>query len=156
MVEEMYKEETGDAEMDSNSSSENAVKATKGDNKTSEDRGGDLQQTASSTATERCSTGQLMDTKPDHVPDVEMPGSTGLLSFQNGTRRVAENEYVLVKRREEQRPSVDDCSLFPDGMVLSDAASERFMAATAAYHMSELGRFGGVGVECLYVGVTAL
>ncbi|XP_062177256.1 BEL1-like homeodomain protein 6 [Alnus glutinosa] len=153
MVEEMYKEETGDAEIDSNSSSENAAKATKGDNKSSEDRGGDLQQTASSTAAERCSTGQLMDTKPDCVPDVEMAGSTGVLSFQNGTRREAENEYGLVKRREEQRPSVDDCSLFPDAMIQSDGASERFMAAAAAYHMSELGRFGGGSGVSLTLGL---
>ncbi|XP_030942835.1 BEL1-like homeodomain protein 6 [Quercus lobata] len=145
MVEEMYKEETGDMEMDSNSSSENAVKATKGDNRTSEERGEDLQQSASSTATERCSTGQLMDSKSNHVPDVEMAGSS-VVNFHNGSRGEAENEYGLVKRREEQRPNVDDCSLFPDAMMQSDAASERFMAA--AYHMSELGRFGsGSGVS---------
>ncbi|KAJ9132825.1 hypothetical protein P3X46_033655 [Hevea brasiliensis] len=39
MVEEMYKEEIGDAEMDSNSSSENATKATKGDLRNYEDGG---------------------------------------------------------------------------------------------------------------------
>ncbi|KAJ4716639.1 BEL1-like homeodomain protein 6, partial [Melia azedarach] len=52
MVEEMYKEEFADAEMDSNSSSDNAAKATKGDMITSEDREEDLQQSGSSTATE--------------------------------------------------------------------------------------------------------
>ena len=83
MVEEMYKEEIGDMEMDSNSTSENAVKATKGDNRTSEERGEDLQQSASSTATERCSTGQLMDSKSNHVPDVEMAGSS-VVNFHNG------------------------------------------------------------------------
>lgn len=150
MVEEMYKEETGDVEMDSNSSSENAAKATKGDNRTSEDRGEDLQQSASSTPTERCSTGQLMDSKSNHVPDVEMAGSSGVISFHNGTRGEAENEYGLVKRREEQRPSVDDCSLFPDAMMQSDTASERFMAA---YHMSELGRFGGGSGVSLTLGL---
>ncbi|PON77402.1 Homeodomain transcription factor [Trema orientale] len=146
MVEEMYKEETGDAEMDSNSSSENAAKATKGDTRTSEDRGGDLQQSASSTGTERCSTGQFMDSKVNHVPDVEMAGSVGSATFHNLTRREAEAEYGLMKqqRREEQRPGMDDCSsLFPDAIVQSDGSSERFMAAAAAYHMSELGRFGG-------------
>lgn len=150
MVEEMYKEETGDVEMDSNSSSENAAKATKGENRTSEDRGEDLQQSASSTPTERCSTGQLMDSKSNHVPDVEMAGSSGVISFHNGTRGEAENEYGLVKRREEQRPSVDDCSLFPDAMMQSDTASERFMAA---YHMSELGRFGGGSGVSLTLGL---
>lgn len=65
MVEEMYKEEFADAEMDSNSSSENAAKATRGDLRTSEDREEDLQQSGSSTAAERCSTGQLTESKSD-------------------------------------------------------------------------------------------
>lgn len=150
MVEEMYKEETGDAEMDSNSSSENAAKATKGNIRTSEDRGEELQQSASSTGTERCSTGQFMDSKSDHVPDVEMAGSVGSTTFHNLTRREAEAEYGLMnQRREEQRPGMDDCSsLFPDAIVQSDGNNERFMAAAAAYHMSELGRFGaGTGVS---------
>ncbi|XP_062076842.1 BEL1-like homeodomain protein 6 [Humulus lupulus] len=154
MVEEMYKEEIGDAEMDSNSSSENAAaKATKGDIMTSEDRGEDLQQSASSTGTERCSTGHFMDSKTDHIPDVEMAGSVGSATFHHSlTRREvdAEGEYGLMKqRREEQRPGMDDCSsVFPHGIVQSDGGSERFMAAAAAYHMSELGRFGsGTGVS---------
>ncbi|KAL5563077.1 hypothetical protein UlMin_032824 [Ulmus minor] len=150
MVEEMYKEETGDAEMDSNSSSENAARATKGDNLTSEDQGEDFQRSVSSTGTERCSTGQFMDSKSDHVPDVEMSGSIGLSTFHNMTRREAEAEYGgLMKQREEQRPVMDDCGLFPDAMVQSDGTNDRFMAAAAAaYHMSELGRFGsGSGVS---------
>lgn len=149
MVEEMYKEEAGDAEMDSNSSSENAVKATKGNVRTSNDMGEDLQQSASSTGTERCSTGQFMDSKSSHVPDIEMAASNGSITFQSGTRREAEAEYGLLKRREDQRPGMDDCSLFSDGMVQSDGSNERFMAAAAAYqHMSELGRFGsGSGVS---------
>lgn len=145
MVEEMYKEEFAEVEMDSNSSSENAAKATKGDMMTSEDREEDLQQSGSSTATERCSTGQMTDSKSDHVPDVEMAGA----SFHNGTRGGAETEYGLLKLRDEQRPGDDECSLFPDPMVHSDGGNDRYMAAAAAaYHMSELGRFGsGSGVS---------
>lgn len=155
MVEEMYKEETGDAEMDSNSSSENSAKATKGDGRTSEDKGEDMQQqSASSTGTERCSTGQFMESKTDHVPDVEMAGSIGSASFHNVPRREAEAEYGLImKRREEQRPGMDDCSLFPDTMVQSDGSNERYMAAAAAYHMSELGRFGGGSGVSLTLGL---
>ncbi|XWS67860.1 hypothetical protein CRYUN_Cryun04dG0041200 [Craigia yunnanensis] len=145
MVEDMYKEEFVDAEMHSNSSSENAVKARR----TSEDTGEDLQQSGSSSATERCSTGQLMDSKSDHVPDVDMAGSTTGAGFQNVTRGEAETEYVLLKLREEQRPNVDDSNLFPDAIAHPDGGSDRFIAA-AAYHMSELGRFGsgsGSGVS---------
>ncbi|XP_044489521.1 BEL1-like homeodomain protein 7 isoform X3 [Mangifera indica] len=145
MVEEMYKEEFVEAEMDSNSSSEKAAKANKGDMMTSEDREEDLQQSGSSTATERCSTGQMTDSKFDHVPDVEMAGS----SFHNGTRGQAETEYGLLKLRDEQGSGVDECSLFPDPMVHSEGGNDRYMAAAAAaYHMSELGRFGsGSGVS---------
>ncbi|XP_022727330.1 BEL1-like homeodomain protein 6 isoform X2 [Durio zibethinus] len=142
MVEEMYKEEFADAEMDSNSSSENAVKATKGDTRTSEDRGEDLQQSGSSSAVERCSTGQLMDSKSDCVPDVDMAGSTTGVGLQTVTHGEAETEYVLLKLREQQRSNVDDSNLFPDAIAHPDGGSARFMAAAAAYHMSELGRFG--------------
>ncbi|KAM5548741.1 hypothetical protein ABKV19_000248 [Rosa sericea] len=144
MVEEMYKEEAGDAEMDSNSSSENAPQTKKGEKRTLEDGGEDMQPSASSTGTDRCSTGQFMDSKPDHY-DVEMAGSTGSASFQNGTRREAEAEFGLVKHRQGERPGMDESSFFTDGMVQSDRSSERFMAA---YHMPELGRFGsGSGVS---------
>ncbi|XVF45346.1 hypothetical protein PTKIN_Ptkin02bG0198400 [Pterospermum kingtungense] len=149
MVEEMYKEEFADAEMDSSSSSENAVKATKGDKKASEDRGEDLQQSGNSSATEKCSTGYLIDSKSDHVPDVDMAGSTSGTGFQNVTRGEAETDYMLLKLREEQRPNVDDSNVFPEAIAHPDGGSDRFMAAAAAaYHMSELGRFGsGSGVS---------
>ncbi|CAL9021886.1 unnamed protein product [Prunus brigantina] len=148
MVEEMYKEEAGDAEMDSNSSSENAPQTKKSDMRTTEDGVEDMQPSASSTCTERCSTGQFMDSKSDHFHDVEMAGSTGSASFQNGTRREAEAQYGLVKLREGQRAGMDDCSLFSDPNVHSDRSSERFMEAADAYHMPELGRFGsGSGVS---------
>ncbi|KAJ7978496.1 BEL1-like homeodomain protein 6 [Quillaja saponaria] len=137
MVEEMYKEEAGDAEMDSNSSSENAAKVTNGDVRTSEDRGEDLQQYQSSAASERCSIGQSLDSKADHVSFVEMTESTGLSSFHNGNHE-GETEYGLVKQTEEQKPHVDDCNPFHATVVHSVG----FMEPAAAYHMSELGRFG--------------
>ncbi|XP_050365366.1 BEL1-like homeodomain protein 7 [Argentina anserina] len=132
MVEEMYNEEAGDAEMESNSSSENAPQTKKGEKRTLEDAGEDVQPSSSSPGTDRCSTGRFMDSKSDHY-DVEMAGSTGTVSFQNGTRRDGE------------RPGMDESSFFSDGMVQSDRNSERFVTA---YHMPELGRFeSGSGVS---------
>ena len=87
---EMYIEETGDMDMDSNSSSENAVKATKGENRTSEGR---FATKCSSTATERCSTGQLMDSKSNHVPDVEMAGSS-VVNFHNGVSQKKKKKKI--------------------------------------------------------------
>ncbi|KAL6211525.1 hypothetical protein ACLB2K_016749 [Fragaria x ananassa] len=144
MVEEMYKEEAGDAEMDSNSSSENAAQTKKGEKRTLEDGGEDMQPSASSTGTDRCSTGQFMDSKSEHY-DVEIAGSTGSVSFQNGTHPEGEAEFGLVKLRQGERPGMDESSFFSDGMIQSDRSSERFMPA---YHMPELGRFGsGSGVS---------
>ncbi|KAM1382142.1 hypothetical protein ACFX2F_034642 [Malus domestica] len=149
MVEEMYKEEAGDAEMDSNSSSENAPQTKEGDNTRTMEAGvQDMQPSASSTGTERCSTGQFMDSKSNHFHDVEMAGSAGVASFQNVTRHEAEAEYGLVKLREGQRPGMDDSGLISDANVQTDRNNERYMAAAAVYQMPELGRFGsGSGVS---------
>ncbi|GFY94415.1 BEL1-like homeodomain 6 [Actinidia rufa] len=131
MVEEMYKEETGDAELESNSSSEAEPKATKGDISASEDRGEDLQQNATSAAT-----------------DVEMIGSTINNTFQNGTIGGAETEYRLVKSSGEQRPGVEDGSFYPGSIIQSNGGSGGFMTTGASYHISELGNFGnGSGVS---------
>ncbi|KAE8667399.1 BEL1-like homeodomain protein 7 [Hibiscus syriacus] len=143
MVEEMHKEEFADAEMDSNSSSDNAVKATKGDTMTSEDRGEDLQQSGSSSAIERCSNGQLMDLKSNNV---DISGSTTEAGFLKVIYGEAETEYVLQKLKEEQRLTMG-ISNIPDSSVHLDGGSHRFMAATA-YNVSELGRFdSGNGVS---------
>ncbi|KAG7010906.1 BEL1-like homeodomain protein 6 [Cucurbita argyrosperma subsp. argyrosperma] len=153
MVEEMYKEEIGSVDMDSISSSENASKGTKGDNKTFEDdKEEDLQQSASSTATERCSTGDIVDLKSDQVSNLVNSGSNRLASFQNGAHIEAENE--LIKPNEELRSNVNNSNFFPDAIVQSQGESDRFMAAAAAaYHMSELGRFGTVGGVSLTLGL---
>lgn len=147
MVEEMYKEEAGDTEMNTTCLSENvATGVKKSDVRTSEDGVEDLQQSASSTGVDRCITGQFVDLKSDEVPDIQYAGSTGSASFQNGIfHETAEPEYGLVKHREDERPSLDDCSLFPDTFVQSDSSNERFMAA---YQMTELNRLGaGSGVS---------
>lgn len=152
MVEEMYKEEIGSVDMDSISSSENAGKATKGDNKTFEDdKEEDLQQSASSTATERCSAGDIIDLKSDQVSNLGNSCSNRVASFQNGAHIEARNE--LAKPNDELRPNVNNSSFFPDAIVHSQGESDRFMAAAAAYHMSELGRFGTVGGVSLTLGL---
>ncbi|KAG4160178.1 hypothetical protein ERO13_D02G218500v2 [Gossypium hirsutum] len=154
MVEEMYKEEFADLEMDSHSSSENAVKARKGNTRTSEDIGEDQQQSGSSSATERCSAGQLVDSKSNHVPDVDIAGTITTTVFQNVTHREAETEYGLLRLSEVQRPNVDNSNLFLDGITHSDGVGDRFMkATTTSYHVSELGRFGNASGVSLTLGL---
>nr|XP_043629293.1 BEL1-like homeodomain protein 7 [Erigeron canadensis] len=74
MVEEMYKEEAGDAEIESNSSSEIGPKNSKGDTKTSLDQGEDMNQSTAST----------FDSKSSNQPrEVEMAGTSNDSDFQN-------------------------------------------------------------------------
>ncbi|KAI3702535.1 hypothetical protein L6452_28275 [Arctium lappa] len=76
MVEEMYKEEAGDAEMESNSSSEMAPKDTEGNRKTSANQGEDTNQsTAASSAFDSKSLNQAHDS--------EMVGTSTDSDFQN-------------------------------------------------------------------------
>ncbi|KAI4295485.1 hypothetical protein L6164_035528 [Bauhinia variegata] len=129
MIEEMYKEEIGDADMDSSCSSENASKVTKSDMKTTNDMGDDLQQSQSSMANMNCNDEEAKDFGSDHVLGTEIAGSSGLA--------------------EEQRPNFDDCGLYPDGTVVqTSGCSQRYMAVAATCQVSEMGRFEtGSGVS---------
>lgn len=131
MVEEMYKEEAGDTEMDSNSSSDVVTKATNRDLKIGED----VQNSATSTATMKCSTGQFSASNTSHVPDVEMVGPSTESVFNILNCRENETHYKVGISREDQRPNVNEYNIFPGTMV---QPNERFMAT---YSISELERF---------------
>ncbi|XP_027354608.1 BEL1-like homeodomain protein 7 isoform X2 [Abrus precatorius] len=149
MIEEMYKQENCDADMNSSSSSENASKVTKSDVKTSNDMGDDSQQSQSPIiADKNHSGGQPKDPRYDQVLDTEIMASTGLTSLIYGGHET-ETEYRSLKLTEEQKPNLDDCGLFSDDMaVLSDGANNRFVAAGLTCQMSEFGRFkSGSGVS---------
>ncbi|KAK1352223.1 BEL1-like homeodomain protein 7 [Heracleum sosnowskyi] len=135
MVEEMYKEEAADAEMDSNSSSDVVTKATNRDLKISEDRVEDVQNSATSTATMKCSTGQFSASNTSHVPDVEMvgPSTESVFSILNCGENQA--RYKVGISREDQRPNVNEYNVIPGTMV---QPNERFMAT---YNIPELERF---------------
>lgn len=157
MVEEMYKEEIGDGEMDINSPSDLATKATNSEAKASEE---DLQQSTTSTPTQRCSTGQLYESRSDdHFTDVELMEPNNHNNTNNvdlayttaiGHTETENDEYAVSvgKSRERNRRLEsnvnDDCTM----MIPSSEGSNRLMAA-AAYHMSELERFesNGSGVS---------
>ncbi|KAL2469343.1 BEL1-like homeodomain protein 6 [Forsythia ovata] len=140
MVEEMYKEEIGDAEMDSNSSHENASKATKSDARE------DLQQNATSPGTECCS--------PGNVPDLEMVESETNQIFQNTARVEPENDYGIERTTRDRRTNMDDPSLSPDTLLHSNCGTDRFIEAeAAAYHMSEMERLGSGNEVSLTLGL---
>ncbi|XP_042517793.1 BEL1-like homeodomain protein 6 [Macadamia integrifolia] len=155
MVEEMYKEETVDTEMDSNSSSENAPKAVRDDdNKAPEEKGEDFQQIVKSAMIDRFHPEPFHDTKSNLAPDVEMAGPALEAPFQDDTHEGDDTDYGAMKLRGDQRPNLDDCNLFQDAFVQSDRnGSGRFIAAAAAYEMAELGRFGGSSGVSLTLGL---
>uniref|UniRef100_A0A1D1YQP0 BEL1-like homeodomain protein 7 n=2 Tax=Anthurium amnicola TaxID=1678845 RepID=A0A1D1YQP0_9ARAE len=134
MIEDMYKEEFGETEMDSNSS-ENATKG-KEETRSSEDRD-DLPSLKS--ASERCQSSQLNDSsKSVFINNVETDGVT--VGFQNEVN-AGESNYMNLKLGEQQPPS-DNCSLLQNAMVQSDGNS-RYVA----YQMAELERYGNGGVS---------
>lgn len=144
MVEEMYKEEFGETEMDSNSSSENAPKG-KDEMRSSEDRGDLLQSPGSDRCPRGTGQGQFSDScKSNLIQNMELGAGP---SFQNEAS-VADDAYRALKLA-EQRPNGEDCSLLQDAIAQSNN-SERFMA----YHqMAEMGRYANAGSVSLTLGL---
>ncbi|KAL3614038.1 hypothetical protein CASFOL_042112 [Castilleja foliolosa] len=131
MVEEMYKEETGDADVDSNSSSDTIPRAEKAN---TNDKTEVSQQAIMYTGQQQ----QLMDSKSDQMSVIEIMGSDNISIFQN------------VMRAETHRQGQN--SLFTDENP--NGGSERYIsAAAAAYHFSELERFGNVNPVSLTLGL---
>lgn len=149
MVEEMYKEEFGDIEMDSISSSENASKSAREDNiRVSEDGREELQQNAKPAALERCESSQFHESTNNSIPDVEMPGSMTRAGFEPRSHGAVDIDYAGMRLRGNQNHNMDHSSLLQDTLVQSDVGGNgRFLSADA-YHMAEMGRFGsGDGVS---------
>lgn len=134
MVEEMYKEEAGDAEMDSNSSSEVSPKPANGEIKAYEERGENLRQRTTSTANDQYTAGECVEQKFDHSCDEEMMGPGTYLNFQNVTPVETRSHYETI--------------------VQSNESGGRFITdADAAYHMSESARFGNGSSVSLTLGL---
>ncbi|EHA8588207.1 BEL1-like homeodomain protein 7 [Cocos nucifera] len=129
MIEEMYKGEIGDTEIDSNSSSENPPRQ-KDEIQTSENQE-DLQ----SPAGEVCQTNQLNDSKSKAIHNMELGGVSA--SFQDKTS--SDDAYMNLKLN-EQRPNGNDCSLLQDALTHSEG---RYLA----YQTAEFGQYGNSGVS---------
>ncbi|KAJ0963120.1 hypothetical protein J5N97_028242 [Dioscorea zingiberensis] len=121
MIEEMYKEETGDTEMDSNSSSDNVSKG-RNDLKSSEERE-DFQ----SPDAERCQTNS----------DLDISRTASGYHYKPNM----DDAYVNFKPS-DQGPIGQDSGLLRDAFSHSDA-SDRFMA----YQMADLRKYGNGGVS---------
>ncbi|XP_047152989.1 BEL1-like homeodomain protein 7 [Vigna umbellata] len=146
MIEDMYKQDVSDVDMDSTSSSENVSKATKSDVKISNDTVDDSQHCQSPIVTDtNHGGGQAKDFGYDQVLDTKIMASTGLASHE------VETEHRSGKQSGEKRPNLDNCGLFSDNMIVqSDRATndDRFIAVGSTCQMSEFESFkSGSGVS---------
>lgn len=121
MIEDMHKEEFGDIEIDSNSSSENPTKA-KEDIQSS----GDHEEPKNANAN-RCQTSQIGDSKPRLIPVTE-----SATAFQNES--ITQVSNMNIKN--------GDSSSLQDATANADQSGRFF-----TYQMAELGEYGNSGVS---------
>ncbi|EYU37829.1 hypothetical protein ABFS82_02G020200 [Erythranthe guttata] len=129
MVEEMYKEETGDAEIDSNSSSETISRTAVKLKPSNKNRGEDFLLQGATIST-------------DQITDIEMMGSDSNSIFQTEPPQM---DYGIGKRQ------TTESTRYQDSVVESSCGSERFI--TSAYHISDMERFGSVSEVSLTLGL---
>ncbi|KAK4340372.1 hypothetical protein RND71_041834 [Anisodus tanguticus] len=115
MVEEMYKEEAGDAEIDSNSSSEVASRLATKDSKVEERE--ELHHNAASEF-EQYNSGRILESKSNLVADVEMEGAN---NAETQSQSGMENQTA------EPPPAIDNCTLFQDAFVQSGDRFSEFI-----------------------------
>ncbi|XP_031487554.1 BEL1-like homeodomain protein 6 isoform X1 [Nymphaea colorata] len=128
MVEEMYKEEIGEAEADSNSSSENAAKD---DDSKRDPKETELQGNRQTTADKNLAS-ENRGLKTNFILDTELASADEL----NNSPHVVEDSsnYGNTKFR-DQRSRTDQCNPLQDALLHSDTG-ERFIS----YQMAGLGR----------------
>ncbi|XP_050267562.1 BEL1-like homeodomain protein 7 isoform X1 [Quercus robur] len=142
MVEEMYKEEFAESEMNSKSSPESALNVPRDNSLASEDRGEELQDSVISTTADSVHLGQAYDSKSVHIPNVEINGQSARIGFESSTHRDNVLGSGIMKLQGNQRPKVDDHNLYSDEIILPQQnGGGSLMAAAATYDMSELGSF---------------
>lgn len=142
MVEEMYKEEFGDLEANSKSSLDDEPKACEENHFTSVNRLDELQDTMTSTATDCSQQAQVHDLKPNHIPDSEMKKPITRTVLQNGSHGHNITYSGIMKFQHDERPNMDDHSLYPDENIQCDQHGDgSLMPAAVAYDVSELSGF---------------
>lgn len=95
MIEDMYKEEIGDSEIDSNSSSDNTPKAVNHNIKVSEDIGEASQKNINSSSTELYQIDQFQKSKPDFSHDVEMSAHGEINLDYSGMKSTGEQDALF-------------------------------------------------------------
>ncbi|KAF5203993.1 Bel1-like homeodomain protein [Thalictrum thalictroides] len=142
MIEDMYKEEIGDSEMEFNCSSDNTP-IPESHNTVSEDMG--------VTSLKNVNSAQ---SKTNLTCDAKMSGHTSGNCFQGEGHDDINPHYVGMNLIGEQRSNTTHSSLSQNKLFQSDEnADGRFMAASNAYQLAELEMFGSQGGISLTLGL---
>uniref|UniRef100_A0A0A9AXB9 Uncharacterized protein n=1 Tax=Arundo donax TaxID=35708 RepID=A0A0A9AXB9_ARUDO len=131
MIEDMYKEEIGDIEQDSNSSSDNAPRS-KGKMASSEDK-----EDLKSSTPRICETSQLGESRAS-IGTMNVGGAP--VGFQNEANPDDSFMNLMMK---DQRSNEADGGLLHNAVGHHPDEDARFMA----YHLAELGRYGNGNVS---------
>jgi hypothetical protein len=137
MIEDMYKEEIGDNEQDSNSSSDNAPRS-KGKVASSEDK--DDQKSSTPRV---CETSQLSGSRSS-IGTVNVGGAP--VGFQNEAKPDDSFMNLMMK---DQRSNEADGGLLHNAIAHHPDENAQFMA----YHLAELGRYGNGNNVSLTLGL---
>ncbi|WVZ60104.1 hypothetical protein U9M48_010167 [Paspalum notatum var. saurae] len=129
MIEDMYKEEIGEAELDSNSSSDNGLRS-KDKPPSSEENKEDLNTSTS----QGYQTSQLSESKANVVGMMSLSGAPAS-GFQN---EVNPDSFMSLMLKAQRPGETDVSGLLHDAVAHHSDERAQFMA----YHLAELGRYG--------------
>ncbi|KAJ0025151.1 hypothetical protein Pint_09023 [Pistacia integerrima] len=128
MVEEMYKEEFGDPEVNFKTCQDNAPKACSENSSAPEDRGEELRDSLTST--------QVHDLKSDYIPDAEMNKFMLRSVFQNGENGLNSG---MMRLQNDQRPNMDDHRLYGSIPLNQNSNNNNVLIGdSGSYGISEL------------------
>ncbi|KAG2698526.1 hypothetical protein I3843_07G154000 [Carya illinoinensis] len=134
MVEEMYKEEFGESELNSQSSPEHASKAPRDHSGEFEERREELQDSVILT------TADGVQHRQAHESNVN--GKTARPGFGSSAHRDNISGSGTIRVQGDQRPNVDDHSLYPDEIIPHrQVGGGSLMGTASTFDMLELGSF---------------
>ena len=132
MIEDMYKEEIGDIEQDSNSSSDNAPRS-KGKMASSEDK-----EDLKSSTPRVCESSQMSESR-DSIGTMNVGGAA--VGFQNEAN--PDDSFMNLMLKDQRSNEGDGGLLVHNAVAHHQDENARFMA----YHFAELGRYGNGNVS---------
>jgi hypothetical protein len=132
MIEDMYKEEIGDLEQDSNSSSDNAPRS-KDKMASSEDK-----EDLKNSRARICETSQLSESRTS-IGAMNVGGAP--VGFQNEPN--PDDSFMNLMLKDQRSNEVDGGLLLHNTVAQHSDENARFMA----YHLAELGRYGNGNVS---------